>query len=160
MKKLLLLISLLFVLCSCSNELNIVYGSYTDTTGSVEDILSGKAQPSSNDYVLKISNLSETAYIRCASGKRITDVSFSNQAIAFADSRDGTRRGFPNRPLTRSYLPYCKSIKSENDFEIALEKLKKMAKAFNVCGDINVKGTQEQADAWAKCQEDIVYGKQ
>ena len=159
MKKLLLFISLLFVLCSCSNELNIVYGSYTDTTGSVEDILSGKAQPSSNDYVLKISNLSETAYIRCASGKRITDVSFSNQAIAFADSRDGTRRGFPNRPLTRSYLPRCYNIQSESDFEIALEKLKKMAKAFSVCGDINVRGTQEQADAWAKCQKDIVYGK-
>ena len=57
---------------------------------------------------------------------------------------------------TRSYLPYCKEITTDVDFEIALEKLKTMAKAFENCGDINTQ-TQKLIDSWDSCMNKILY---
>jgi len=160
-----ILITLFLVGCSPPEEppeLDIYYSSFEQVrSGSkVEDILSGAADYESHKYITKISNLSKTAIIYCKSGERQSkgvSWDYGNQAVRFTDSRDGTIGGaFPNRVQTRSYLPYCEEITTDVGFEIALEKLKTMAKAFENCGDINTQ-TQKLIDSWNSCMNKILY---
>ena len=154
--------SFIFILCSCGkndsnkNDLNIIYSSYRDTNSNVEDILRGEARYSSKDYVIKISNLSETAFIRCGSSNTSgRSYAYGNRPTSYEDSRDGTGGTFQNRVITRSELGLCAYINSESKFEFELKKLKKMTEAFRICGDINVDGTQKLIDDWNKCTDDI-----
>ena len=98
--------------------------------------------------------------IVCASGQGRDGYSFGNQATSFTDTRNDTgSRVFKATSIAIRYLPQCSLIRSIEDFEIALEELKLMDDAIEICGEMNVNGTGEKLREVIACQEGIIYEK-
>ena len=137
-----------FFMVSCSQdriEVELSWDSYTEYFPDVVE----------HDYIRTIWH--DGVSISCASGQGF---GFSNQAIAFVDTRNDTEsRVFEATRIAIDHLPHCLGIQSIEDFEIALAELKLMDKAIDICGEMNVDGTGEKLREVMACQEDIIYEK-